>query len=80
MAHSLWSVRWCCRYKVAEVPYPFTSREQYERSLRLPVGKEWNTSLTVRDTTRAPVIVKPGTIVQPIKLRKKHRAIFPGAS
>lgn len=67
------------RYKLGEVPYPFTSREQYERSLRLPVGKEWNTTTSVREATRAPVIVKPGTIVEPIKLKKKHRAVFGGA-
>lgn len=26
------------KYKIAEVPYPFKSREEYERSLQLPLG------------------------------------------
>jgi U3 small nucleolar RNA-associated protein 14 len=26
------------KYKVGEVPYPFKSREEYERSLQLPLG------------------------------------------
>ena len=64
--------------KVTEVPYPFTSREQYERSLRRPVGKEWNTALAVREQTRPAVKVRAGVMVQPIKLRKTHKAVFSG--
>lgn len=26
------------KFKIAEIPHPFTSREEYEQSLRLPVG------------------------------------------
>lgn len=26
------------KYKVSEIPYPFKSREEYERSLQMPVG------------------------------------------
>jgi U3 small nucleolar RNA-associated protein 14 len=29
---------------VEDVPHPFQTREQYERFLRNPLGKEWNTS------------------------------------
>jgi U3 small nucleolar RNA-associated protein 14 len=63
--------------KVAQVPYPFTSREQYERSLRRPIGKEWNTTTAVREETRPAVKVRAGFLVEPIKLRKTHRAVFP---
>ena len=28
------------KYKVDEIPFPFTSREEYERSLQLPLGGE----------------------------------------
>lgn len=58
---------------VSEVPYPFTSREQYERSLRQPIGGEWNTSQSVRDMTRPAVLVKAGAVVAPMKLGKLHR-------
>jgi hypothetical protein len=51
------------RLKLASVPYPFTSAEQYERSLRRPIGREWNTSLSVREAVRPAVRVKPGTMV-----------------
>lgn len=58
---------------VSEVPYPFTSREQYERSLRQPIGGEWNTSQSVREMTRPSVMVRAGTVVAPMKLGKLHR-------
>lgn len=61
------------KYMVAEVPYPFTSREQYERSLRQPIGGEWNTSQSVRAMTRPAVIVRAGAAVAPMKLGKLHR-------
>ena len=58
---------------VSEVPYPFTSREQYERSLRQPIGGEWNTSQSVRAMTRPAVVVRAGVAVNPMKLGKLHR-------
>lgn len=58
---------------VSEVPYPFTSREQYERSLRQPIGGEWNTSQSVRAMTRPAVVVRAGVAVAPMKLGKIHR-------
>lgn len=61
------------RYMVSEVPYPFTSREQYERSLRQPIGGEWNTSQSVRAMTRPAVVVRAGVAVNPMKLGKLHR-------
>jgi U3 small nucleolar RNA-associated protein 14 len=34
------------KYKINEIPFPFTSREEYERSLQLPLGgKESNQPL-----------------------------------
>ncbi|CAN0431299.1 unnamed protein product, partial [Ectocarpus sp. 12 AP-2014] len=61
------------KYMVSEVPYPFTSREQYERSLRQPIGGEWNTSQSVRAMTRPAVVVRAGVAVAPMKLGKIHR-------
>ncbi|CAN0382626.1 unnamed protein product, partial [Laminaria digitata] len=61
------------RYLVSEVPYPFTSREQYERSLRQPIGGEWNTCQSVKDMTRPAVVVRAGAVVAPMKLGKLHK-------
>lgn len=31
-------VRNTSKYKISEIPHPFTSREEYERSLQMPIG------------------------------------------
>ncbi|CAM9141371.1 unnamed protein product, partial [Chrysoparadoxa australica] len=61
------------KFKLAQVPYPFTSREQYERSLRQPMGAEWNTAPSVKDMTNGGVLTRAGTIIDPIKAVKKKR-------
>jgi U3 small nucleolar RNA-associated protein 14 len=61
------------KYKVEQVPYPFTSREQYERSLRHPLGREWNTAATTGKLT-APDVVVNGSIIAPAKLSKSDKA------
>ena len=43
------------RYKVASVPYPFKTREQYERSLQRALGQEWNTLNTMKKSIRPEV-------------------------
>lgn len=49
------------------VPYPFESREAYERSLRQPLGREYNTEAAFRDLTRPSVIKDAGVVIQPLK-------------
>jgi U3 small nucleolar RNA-associated protein 14 len=50
------------KYMAAQLPFPFESREQYERSLRVPKGKEWVSKKTHQDATKPRVIVKQGVI------------------
>ena len=33
-------IKTASKYKVADIPHPFTSREEYERSLQMPLGGE----------------------------------------
>lgn len=40
----------------------FESRDQYERSLRLPVGPEWMTKESFQDGTKPRVLMKQGII------------------
>ncbi|KAI9761768.1 MAG: hypothetical protein M4579_000862 [Chaenotheca gracillima] len=54
------------RYLAGSLPHPFESRQQYERSLRLPVGPEWTTKETFQDATKPRVMVKQG-IIAPLK-------------
>ncbi|KAF2025757.1 Utp14-domain-containing protein [Setomelanomma holmii] len=50
------------KYMASQLPFPFETREQYERSLRVPKGKEWTTKRTFQDATRPRVVVKQGVI------------------
>lgn len=49
-------------YMASQLPHPFESREQYERSLRLPVGPEWMTKETFQASTKPRVLMKQGII------------------
>ncbi|RBR16210.1 uncharacterized protein FIESC28_07042 [Fusarium coffeatum] len=50
------------RYLASQLPFPFESRQQYERSLRLPVGPEWQTKETFQESTKPRVLMKQGII------------------
>ncbi|KAK4134906.1 Utp14-domain-containing protein [Trichocladium antarcticum] len=50
------------KYLASQLPHPFESQQQYERSLRLPVGPEWGTKATFQDATKPRVIIKQGII------------------
>lgn len=50
------------KYLAGQLPFPFESREQYERSLRLPKGREWTTKKSHQDGTLPRVLVKGGVI------------------
>jgi U3 small nucleolar RNA-associated protein 14 len=54
------------KYMASQLPFPFESKEQYERSLRVPKGREWVTKKTHQEGTRPRVIVKQG-IVRPLR-------------
>ncbi|KAI9825393.1 MAG: hypothetical protein M1832_001123 [Thelocarpon impressellum] len=54
------------KYLASSLPHPFETRQQYERSLRLPVGPEWTTKETFQDATKPRVMVKQG-IIAPIE-------------
>lgn len=56
--------------RVAAVPFPFTTSQQYERSIRQPIGKEWNTTAATRALTLPKVTTKTGVVIEPMKLTK----------
>ncbi|KAI4207158.1 MAG: hypothetical protein LQ346_000736 [Caloplaca aetnensis] len=50
------------KYLASQLPHPFETRQQYERSLRLPVGPEWTTKETFQAVTKPRVLMKQGII------------------
>lgn len=57
--------------QVSAVPHPFGSHVQFERSVRNPVGKHWNTGTTVNQLIKPRVSTLIGAIIEPIKATKE---------
>lgn len=50
------------KYLASSLPHPFETRQQYERSLRLPIGPEWTTKETFQAATKPRLLIKQGII------------------
>lgn len=50
------------------VPYPFTSKQAFEASMRMPIGKDFNTDVAFRNLSR-PEVLTPGAgvIIEQLK-------------
>ncbi|KAI0640105.1 Utp14 protein-domain-containing protein [Trametes polyzona] len=55
------------RYQVKDLPYPYTSKAQFERSMEVPLGTEWNTRLGFQRATLPKVVTKMGTLITPLE-------------
>ncbi|XP_054853047.1 U3 small nucleolar RNA-associated protein 14 homolog A [Eublepharis macularius] len=53
-------------HQVNQLPFPFESSQQFERSIQAPVGSTWNTQRAFQRLTAPQVITLPGHIIQPI--------------
>ncbi|XP_026380293.1 uncharacterized protein C57A7.06-like isoform X1 [Papaver somniferum] len=51
----------------ATLPHPYTSNEDYEKTLRVPLGPEFNPATKVGALIRPEVVKKPGVIIKPIE-------------
>ncbi|CAG8467183.1 1318_t:CDS:2 [Acaulospora colombiana] len=56
------------KYLATDIPYPFQTREQYERSLRTPLGEEWNTREIFQKMIMPRVVTKMGGIIDPLNV------------
>ena len=55
------------KYRLQQLPHPYTSHKQYERSLAQPIGRDWNTSSAHGKLTRPEVLTRPGIAIEPLK-------------
>ncbi|KAG0676025.1 hypothetical protein C6P42_001431 [Pichia californica] len=55
------------KYQADKVPYPYKTWEEYERSLRVPLGREWTTTQTHSKMIVPSVITKFGSVIDPLK-------------
>ncbi|KAJ7145917.1 small-subunit processome [Mycena epipterygia] len=55
------------KYQVKDLPYPYTSRAQYERKMEAPLGVEWNTRVGFQKGTLPRVVKKMGMVIEPLE-------------
>ncbi|WVQ77929.1 hypothetical protein IAT38_000009 [Cryptococcus sp. DSM 104549] len=55
------------QFLIKDLPYPYTSKEQYEKSFAVPVGSEWNSRAGFQRGTLPRVVKKPGAIIEPVR-------------
>ncbi|TFY71054.1 hypothetical protein EVG20_g1958 [Dentipellis fragilis] len=55
------------KYMVKDLPYPYTSQAQFERSLDTPIGTEWSTRVAFQRATLPKVTKKMGTVINPLE-------------
>ncbi|SCU86181.1 LADA_0D12816g1_1 [Lachancea dasiensis] len=55
------------KYQSSAVPFPFENKEQYERSLRMPLGQEWTSRSSHQRMIKPRILTKPGTVIDPLK-------------
>ncbi|XP_057808764.1 uncharacterized protein LOC131023240 [Salvia miltiorrhiza] len=49
------------------LPYPYTSKEVFEQSIRMPIGPEFNPATAIGALNRPEVVKKAGVIIKPIE-------------
>lgn len=54
------------KHKVNEVPFPFANSEQFENTVRAPIGRTWNTETSFNNLTAPSVVTAAGAIIDPI--------------
>ncbi|KAK7463473.1 hypothetical protein VKT23_006822 [Stygiomarasmius scandens] len=55
------------KYLVKDLPYPYTSKAQFERRMEQPLGPEWNTRVGFQKGTLPKVVKKMGTVIDPLE-------------
>jgi U3 small nucleolar RNA-associated protein 14 len=61
------------KYMISHIPYPFTTREEYERSMVGGIGPEWNVTSSFKDMTRPEILTRSGKIIKPISKKVKQK-------
>uniref|UniRef100_A0A1J3J0L4 U3 small nucleolar RNA-associated protein 14 n=1 Tax=Noccaea caerulescens TaxID=107243 RepID=A0A1J3J0L4_NOCCA len=52
------------------LPFPYTSQEVFEHSMRMPIGPEFNPTTIVGELNRPEVVKKAGVIIKPVKFEE----------
>ncbi|KAK7393177.1 hypothetical protein VNO78_21682 [Psophocarpus tetragonolobus] len=52
------------------LPFPFTSKEAFEQSMRVPIGPEFNPATAIGPLNRPEVVKRPGVIIKPVEFKE----------
>uniref|UniRef100_A0A7R9VFW6 Uncharacterized protein n=1 Tax=Chlamydomonas euryale TaxID=1486919 RepID=A0A7R9VFW6_9CHLO len=66
------------KFTAEAAPYPFTSREVYEASMRQPLGRQFNPDSSFRDLTRPAVLKATGSVITPARYSSAMSAAAAG--
>ncbi|KAJ7590843.1 Utp14-domain-containing protein [Mycena floridula] len=55
------------KYMVKDLPYPYTSKAQFDRRMEQPLGVEWNTRIGFQRGTLPKVVKRMGTVIDPLE-------------
>jgi U3 small nucleolar RNA-associated protein 14 len=61
------------KFQLSEIPYPYRSREEYERAISGSIGREWNTILGTKEMSRPAILIRAGKVIQPIAKKAKKK-------
>ncbi|KAM3211853.1 hypothetical protein ACQJBY_065148 [Aegilops geniculata] len=49
------------------LPFPYTSNDVYENSMRMPLGPDFNPAISLSALNRPAIVKKPGVVIKPIQ-------------
>ncbi|OEL35067.1 hypothetical protein BAE44_0003911 [Dichanthelium oligosanthes] len=55
------------KYLARNLPFPYTSKDVYEQSIRMPIGPDFNPAISVSALNRPAIVKKPGVVIKPIQ-------------
>ncbi|KAJ1879300.1 hypothetical protein LPJ57_002916 [Coemansia sp. RSA 486] len=61
------------KYYSTNVPFPYYTPDQYEETLKAPLGKEWNTAKSHSKMIKPRVLTKAGQIINPLAIPSKKK-------
>ncbi|TPX39657.1 hypothetical protein SeMB42_g06290 [Synchytrium endobioticum] len=64
-------IKKAAKYMLAQVPHNFDNAEQYEHTIRMPLGSEWNSPAVHQSSILPKIRTKQGAVIEPPKLPKK---------
>ncbi|KAL6902063.1 hypothetical protein ACP4OV_004939 [Aristida adscensionis] len=59
------------------LPFPYTSKDVYEQSIRMPIGPDFNPTISVSALNRPAIVKKPGVIIKPIQYEEVDPHVKP---